>query len=427
MQGTSISDIRARWILDSRGNPTVEADVILASGALGRASVPSGASTGTHEAVELRDGTNEFNGMGVGSAVKNIEDKILPALKGIDAADQNKVDQLMIETDGTDNKSNLGANAILAVSLATAKATATHNNKPFYQYVAQISGNRPVLPLPLVNVINGGAHAKNSTDIQEFMIIPVGAKSFTQAIRQTSEVYQSLKSLVNQHGWSTTVGDEGGFVPQLPSNEAALDLLIDAIGKAGYKIEYDFKLAIDAAASEFYEGDHYRLRLEGQSLEPKQMISWLCELTQKYPLVSIEDGLDQDAWEDWSLLNKKIGNRVQLVGDDLLTTNPSLIEKAIQKRACNAVLIKLNQIGTLSETIRAVEAARRGNMNVIVSHRSGETEDTTIAHLAVGLGAGQIKTGATARTERTSKYNELLRIEDELGKTAKYQGGKVFS
>lgn len=418
-----ITAITARQILDSRGYPTVECDVTLMGGYMGRAAVPSGASTGSHEAVELRDNDeSQFQGKGVGKAISNINSKINKTLQN-KAFSQQELDHTLIDLDGTKNKSNLGANAILAVSLAFAKAMASTNEQPLYLYIASLADTKVIsLPTPMINVINGGAHAKGTADIQEFMLVPMTSKSYGQALRQSAEVFYKLKQLIG----ATLVGDEGGFAPKLDGNEQALKLLNDAVEQAGYEPEKDFSLAVDVAASELYADGHYRLQLEDQSLNRQQMIAWLSELAEKFPLVSIEDGLDENDWDGWAELNQRLGKSTQLVGDDLLVTNISYLKKAIAEQSCNAILIKPNQIGTLSETIDAVQMAQQANFNTVISHRSGETEDTTIAHLAVGLNAGQIKTGSLSRGERTAKYNELLRIEEQLGKEANYRGGRVF-
>lgn len=425
-----ITAIHARQILDSRGNPTVEADVKLEDGSFGRAIVPSGASTGSNEAVELRDGDKtKYNGTGVLGAVGNVNGEISRALIGQEAEEQRAIDEQLIKLDGTDNKSRLGANAILAVSLAVAKAAAASQQKSLYQYLSELKKGKTdyILPTPMMNIINGGKHAANSTDIQEFMIMPVSAPSFSEAIRMGAEVFHALAKVLTENGYSTAVGDEGGFAPQVKNGNAeALDLISKAVSNAGYKLGEDIVLALDVAASELYEDGQYVLKTEDRKLTGDQMINWLTELTEKYPIVSIEDGLAEDDWEGWVKLTSKLGDKIQLVGDDLLVTNTRFLERGIKEKAANAILIKLNQIGTLSETIDAVEIAHLANWKAIISHRSGETEDTTIADLVVGLGTGQIKTGSLSRTDRVAKYNELIRIEEKLGSEAIYLGGKVL-
>lgn len=419
MLDTSIDLIRAREILDSRGRPTVEAEVILASGAMGLAQVPSGASTGTFEAHELRDGDQgRYSGKGVLQAVQNVEDKIAPALMNFDALDQTAVDRAMIELDGSPNKANLGANAILAVSLATAKAAAENLGIPLYRYLGGPQAN--LLPVPLMNVINGGAHAANNVDIQEFMIVPVGASSFQEALRWGAEVFESLSKVLKDKNLLTGVGDEGGFAPNLGSNQEALDFLIAAIEKAGYKPGEEVALALDVAASEFYKDGQYTY--DGTAHSPAELIDYLEKLVGQYPIVSIEDGLHEEDWENWGLLTQRIGSKVQLVGDDLFVTNPTRLRKGIDANVANAILIKLNQIGSLTETLVTIDMATRKGYRSVISHRSGETEDTTIADLAVATRAGQIKTGSLCRSERVAKYNRLLRIEDELGAAAVYAG-----
>lgn len=414
---TAIDTIRAREILDSRGRPTVEAEVYLANGAVGVAQVPSGASTGTFEAHELRDGDDSrYGGKGVLTAVQNIEETIAPELLEVDALNQAGVDHLMIQLDGSENKSNLGANAILAVSLATAKAAADALRLPLYRYLGGPLAN--LLPVPLMNVINGGAHASNNVDFQEFMIVPVGAASFKEALRWGAEVFASLSKVLDSQGLLTGVGDEGGFAPNLKSNQAALELLVAAIEKAGYKPGEEVALALDVAASEFYKDGQYVY--DGSSHSPAEFVDYLASLTTQYPIVSIEDGLHEDDWENWQLLTQKIGSSVQLVGDDLFVTNPIRLRKGIEQAAANAILIKLNQIGSLTETLETIDMGTRNGYRSIISHRSGETEDTTIADLAVATRAGQIKTGSLCRSERVAKYNRLLRIEDELGDRAIY-------
>ena len=415
-----IASVHARELLDSRGNPTVEAVVRLDDGASGSALVPSGASTGAHEAVELRDGDPaRYGGKGTLTAVRNVTERIAPALVGQDAGDQAAVDAVMIELDGTPDKSVLGANAILGVSLAVAHAAAASRGLPLYRSIATAG---PVLPTPMMNLLNGGRHASNSTDLQEFMVMPVGFERFGEALRCGVEVYQALRAIVAGRGLSTNVGDEGGFAPELPSNEAALDLLMEAIEAAGYEPGKDCLLALDAAAAEFYRDGAYHLERDGVVLSSGELIDLYEGWLARYPIASIEDGLGEDDWEGWEQLTARLGARVQLVGDDLFTTNIERIERGIEERSANAVLIKLNQIGSLTETLAAIEATQKAGWGVVISHRSGETEDTTIADLAVATGAGQIKTGAPARGERTAKYNRLLRIEDELGPEARYRG-----
>jgi enolase len=419
MLDTAIATIRAREILDSRGRPTVEAEVGLVCGAMGLAQVPSGASTGSFEAHELRDGDKQrYGGKGVLVAVKNIEEKIMPHLLEVDAINQELVDREMIDLDGSANKSNLGANAILAVSLATAKAAAQAVGLPLYRYLGGPLAN--LLPVPLMNVINGGAHADNNVDFQEFMIVPHGATSFKEALRWGAEVFASLSGVLHDKGLLTGVGDEGGFAPNLPSNQAALDLLMIAIEKAGYKPGEQVSLALDVAASEFYKDGQYTY--DGAAHSPTELIDYLAQLSSQYPIVSIEDGLHEDDWSSWQQLTAKIGNRVQLVGDDLFVTNPTRLQQGIQSGAANSILIKLNQIGSLTETLQAIDLATRNRFRSVISHRSGETEDTTIADLAVATRAGQIKTGSLCRSERVAKYNQLLRIEDELAGQAVYAG-----
>ncbi|WP_309728292.1 phosphopyruvate hydratase [Chamaesiphon sp. OTE_75_metabat_556] len=419
MPDMAIAEIRAREILDSRGRPTVEAEVYLANGGFGLAQVPSGASTGSFEAHELRDDdASRYGGKGVLKAVANIHDKIAPALEGMDAFDQIAIDRSMIELDGTPTKSKLGANAILAVSLANAKAVANALGVPLYRYLGGPLAN--LLPVPLMNVINGGAHAANNIDFQEFMIVPVGATSFKEALRWGAEVFASLSKVLDQKGLLTGVGDEGGFAPNLESNQASLELLIAAIESAGYKPGEQVALALDVAASEFYKDGNYVY--DGSSHTPAQFIDYLADLTTKYPIVSIEDGLHEDDWASWQLLTQRIGSKVQLVGDDLFVTNSVRLRQGIKEKSANAILIKLNQIGTLTETLQTIDLGTRNGFKSIISHRSGETEDTTIADLAVATRAGQIKTGSLCRSERVAKYNRLLRIEDELGDLAIYAG-----
>lgn len=413
MQDFSISSITARQILDSRGNPTVEADVILRDGTLGRAAVPSGASTGAGEALELRDGDNDWGGKSVYQAVRNVNEIIAPALAGKDASDQTTLDSIMLTLDGTDNKSKLGANAILSVSLAAAKAAATAKKQPLWRYIANMTGKSPSLPLPMMNVMNGGAHAAFATDIQEFMIICKGAKTFEETLKMGTEIFHALAKILKNHDYPTTVGDEGGYAPRVRSgNREPLTLLSEAITSAGYTLGSDVVFAMDAASSEFYQDGRYELKCEGKSLSSEEMIDWLETLVNEFPIVSIEDGLAENDWSGWRQLRERIGDRIQLVGDDLLVTNTKLVQKAIDEHAANALLVKPNQIGSLTETIQAVSMAQDAGWNTVMSHRSGETEDTTISHLAVGLGCGQIKTGSLSRTDRIAKYNELLRIAE---------------
>ena len=414
MQNFSISSIKARQILDSRGNPTVEADVILADGTLGRAAVPSGASTGSGEALELRDGDNSWGGKSVYTAVKNVNTIIAPTLIGKDASSQREVDEAMFALDGTDNKSNLGANAILSVSLAVAKAVAVSKKQPLWKYIAEMTESHATLPLPMMNVMNGGAHAGFATDIQEFMIICKGADTIEKALQMGTEVFHALAKVLKSKDYPTTVGDEGGFAPRVHNgNREPLELLTEAITAAGYKPGVDIVFALDAASSEFYENGKYRLKCENRELTSAEMVDWLENLVNEFPIVSIEDGLAEDDWDGWKLLQERIGKRVQLVGDDLLVTNTRLLQRGIDEKAANAILIKPNQIGSLTETIQAVKMAQSAGWNTVMSHRSGETEDVTISHLAVGLGCGQIKTGSLSRTDRVAKYNELLRISED--------------
>ena len=413
MQDFSISSITARQILDSRGNPTVEADVVLRDGTLGRAAVPSGASTGSGEALELRDGDSGWGGKSVYQAVRNVNEIIAPALAGKDASDQTTLDSIMLTLDGTDNKSKLGANAILSVSLAAAKAAATAKKQPIWRYIANMTGKSPSLPLPMMNVMNGGAHAAFATDIQEFMIICKGAKTFEETLKMGTEIFHALAKILKNHDYPTTVGDEGGYAPRIRSgNREPLTLLSEAITSAGYTLGSDVVFAMDAASSEFYQDGRYELKCEGKSLSSEEMIDWLETLVNEFPIVSIEDGLAENDWSGWRQLRARIGDRIQLVGDDLLVTNTSLVQKAIDEHAANALLVKPNQIGSLTETIQAVSMAQDAGWKTVMSHRSGETEDTTISHLAVGLGCGQIKTGSLSRTDRIAKYNELLRIAE---------------
>lgn len=424
-----IARIHARQIIDSRGNPTVEADVVLQDGTLGRAAVPSGASTGSNEAVELRDGTDAFNGKAVMKAVENVNTTIAGALVGKSADDQRMIDEIMIKLDGTSNKGNLGANAILAVSLAVAKAAALSKGEPLYGYFRSLSEKAGdfVLPVPMMNIINGGKHAAGSTDIQEFMIMPVGAATFTDAVRMGAEIFHALAKVLKSNGYGTTVGDEGGYAPHVKhGNAEALELISQAVKQAGYELGNDVVLALDVAASELYSDGKYHLATEDRALTSEEMIDWLLELTDTYPIASIEDGLAEDDWKAWTMLTERAGDKLQIVGDDLLVTNVDFLKRGIDEKSANAILIKLNQIGTLSETIDAVTMARNAGWNAVISHRSGETEDTTIAHLVVGLATGQIKTGSMSRTDRVAKYNELLRIEEELGDEARYAGRDVL-
>lgn len=421
-----IEDLVAREILDSRGNPTVEVDVYLSDGKMGRAAVPSGASTGVHEALELRDGDpSRYNGKGVEKAVQNVNTVIAEELVGWDPTDQSAIDEMMLNLDNTPNKAALGANAILGVSLAVAKAAAASLDLPLYRYIGGV--NARTLPVPMMNIMNGGEHTSwQSTDFQEFMVVPAGAPDFPTAVEWGAEIYHALKALLKKRGYSVQVGDEGGFAPTLKSNTEALDLVMDAITSAGYRPGEQVYLALDVAASEFYEGDVYKLPKEGKTLNSTELIDWYAWLVEKYPLVSIEDGLAEDDWNNWVQLNSRLGSRIQLVGDDFLVTNVERLQRAIQSKAANSILIKLNQIGTLTETLNAVEMAHRAGWTTMTSHRSGETEDATIADLAVATNSGQIKTGAPARTDRVAKYNQLLRIDEELGESAVYAGKETF-
>ncbi len=422
---SAIIDIIAREILDSRGNPTVEADVLLESGVLGRASVPSGASTGQKEAVELRDGdASRYMGKGVLKAVENVNTEISEAIIGLDASEQAFIDRTLCELDGTENKSRLGANAILAVSIAVAKAAAEESGLPLYRYLG--GAGSMTMPVPMMNVINGGAHANNSIDMQEFMIIPVGAQSFREALRCGAEVFHSLKKLIDGKGMPTTVGDEGGFAPSLDSNEAALQLIVKAIENAGYLPGSDVAIGIDCASSEFYKDGKYELASEGLSLSAAEFCDYLAAWVDKYPIISIEDGMGETDWDGWKLLTKRLAGSVQLVGDDIFVTNTKILKEGIRQGIANSVLIKVNQIGTLSETFAAIELAKRSGYTSVVSHRSGETEDTTIADIAVATNAMQIKTGSLSRSDRLAKYNQLLRIEEELGDMAVYVGREAF-
>lgn len=426
---SKIADIKAFEVLDSRGNPTVSAEVILESGAVGSACAPSGASTGSREALELRDGDkSRYLGKGVLKAVANINDTIKPLLVGKDAADQRALDNAMLEADGTDNKSKLGANAILAVSLAAAKAAAADKNIPLYQHIAEINGTAGnyTMPVPMMNILNGGEHADNNVDIQEFMVQPVGAKSFSEALRVGAEIFHALKKVLTEKGLSTAVGDEGGFAPNLPSNEEALAVIGTAVANAGYKLGEDVTLALDCAASEFYKDGEYNLSGEGKTFNAEGFSDYLADLTSKYPIISIEDGLDESDWDGWAYQTKILGDKIQLVGDDLFVTNTKILKEGIDKKIANSILIKFNQIGSLSETLDAIKMAQDAGYTAVISHRSGETEDTTIADLAVATAAGQIKTGSLCRSDRVSKYNRLLRIEAELEGKAPYKGRAEF-
>ena len=416
-----IKKVHAREVLDSRGNPTIEVDVVLSNGILGRAIVPSGASTGEHEALELRDkDKNRYMGKGVLRAVKNVNNTIAPKLKGKDP-NFKKLDKFLLELDGTANKAKLGANAILGVSLAVAKAAAASKKASFYKYLG--GAKAALLPVPLMNILNGGVHADNNLDIQEFMIAPIGFSKFSRALQAATEVFHNLKAILKKKGLSTSVGDEGGFAPNLNSNEEALSLIIEAIEKAGYKPGKEIALALDSAASSFFKNGSYNF--EGRDVDASYLVDFYAKMVEKYPIVSIEDGLDENDWKGWELLTKKLGSKLQLVGDDLFVTNTKLLQKGIERGVANSILIKVNQIGSLSETLAAIELASKHKYTAVISHRSGETEDTTISHLAVGSGCGQIKTGSLSRTDRLAKYNELLRIEEELGKKARY-AGKTF-
>ncbi len=420
-----IKAIKGREIIDSRGNPTVEADVILESGVMGRAAVPSGASTGAREAIELRDGdAKRFGGKGVTQAVKHVNNEIREALLGKNAADQADIDNTMLALDGTDNKSKLGANALLAVSMACARAAAANEGKPLYEYLN--TGDDYLMPVPMMNIINGGAHADNSVDLQEFMVMPVGAPSVAEAIRYGAEVFHALKKVLHDKGMNTAVGDEGGFAPDLPSNEAAIEVILEAIDKAGYKAGEDIMIAIDAASSEFYKDGKYVLASENKSLTASEFIDVLEDWVNKYPIISIEDGLAEDDWDGWKEITERLGKKVQLVGDDLFVTNTKIFQEGIDKHITNSILIKVNQIGTLTETLAAIDMAKKAGYTAVISHRSGETEDTTIADLAVATSAGQIKTGSMSRSDRVAKYNQLIRISEELGDKATFPGRKAF-
>ena len=424
---SSISQVKARQILDSRGNPTVEVDVLLSSGSFGRAAVPSGASTGSHEAVELRDGDKAFYlGKGVQKAVQNVTGILGPAVTGQDALNQRGVDELLISCDGTENKGKVGANAVLGVSLAVAHAAAAHKGLPLFSYLS--NGESTLLPIPMMNILNGGSHADNNVDIQEFMVFPIGASSFSEALQMGTETFHYLKSVLGERDLNTSVGDEGGFAPNLRSNEEAIEVILEAISKAGYEVGKEIYLALDVAASELYEANRniYRLDSEERELTCGEMIEFYSTLIQKYPIVSLEDGLSEDDWEGWTELHKALGKKVQIVGDDLTVTNMTRLKKAIDLSAMNAILIKLNQVGSVTETVETMKLARENGMAAVVSHRSGETEDTTIADFAVAMGMGQIKTGSASRTDRICKYNQLLRIEEILGNSATFPGMEVL-
>jgi enolase len=431
---TSITFVDAREILDSRGNPTIEVDVVLAEGSIGRAAIPSGASTGIHEAVELRDGEKErFGGKGVRKAVRNVTEEIGPAVLGLDAADQAGLDSVLIDLDGSPNKGRLGANAILGVSLAAAHASAAALDLPLYRYLGGVGAR--TLPVPMFNILNGGKHAQDSTDFQEFMVMPVGLATYSEALRAGAEIFAALRTILHDEGHATGQGDEGGFAPSLPSNQAAVEVILRAIEAAGYRPGEQVAIALDPATSSILEEGtgiegvtgRYRLEREGRTLDSGELIDLWADWIARYPIVSLEDGLAEDDWAGWVELTKRLGDRVQLVGDDIIVTNPALIARAIRERAMNSALIKLNQVGTLTETVQAIETARRAGWTAVVSHRSGETEDTTIADLVVGMGTGQIKTGAPSRSERVAKYNRLLRIEEELGEAAVYPGRSALA
>jgi enolase len=421
---SEIERVHARQILDSRGNPTLEVDLVLRSGAAGRAAVPSGASTGEFEAVELRDGGDAWGGKGVAKAVHNVNGELAEAVRGIDAANQDAVDRAMTDLDGTPNKGRLGANAILGISLAAAKAAAAEAGLPLWRYLGGEAAH--VLPVPMMNVLNGGAHADNKVDFQEFMIVPVGAGSFSEALRAGDEVFHALKRILHERGLGTAVGDEGGFAPDLDSNEAALGALMAGIEAAGYRPGEDVAIALDPATSEIYEDGSYVLRHEGRSLSPAEMADYWADIAGRYPVASLEDGMDEEDWEGWRVLTERIGDRVQLVGDDLFVTNTERLRRGIESGVANSILVKVNQIGTLTEALDAVRMAQEAGYTAVMSHRSGETEDTTIADLAVATGCGQIKTGAPSRTDRVAKYNQLLRIEEALGADASYPGREAF-
>ena len=420
----AITDVYAREILDSRGNPTIEVEVLAGDEFLGRAAVPSGASTGQYEAVELRDREERYGGLGVQRAVDHVNTKLAQAVIGLNVFDQAHLDQVLLKTDGTQNKSNMGANALLGVSMAAARTAAKALRIPLYAYLGGVNAKK--MPVPMMNILNGGRHADNTIDFQEFMIMPVGAASFSEALRMNAEIYHGLKALLNAKGLGTGLGDEGGFAPNLKSNEEAIEVILEAVKKAGYKPGEDIMIALDVAASEFYKDGKYQMEGEGLVKTSNQMVDYLAALCEKYPIVSIEDGLAEDDWKGWKALTKKLGTKVQLVGDDLFVTNEERLLEGIKNDTANAILIKVNQIGTLTETFNAIETAKRAGYTCIISHRSGETEDTTLADIAVAVNAGQIKTGAPARTDRVAKYNQLLRIEEDLGGAAKYKGKAVF-
>ena len=425
MNKTEISKVKAREIFDSRGNPTVEVDITLQDGSFGRAAVPSGASTGEHEAVELRDGDkSRFLGKGVLNAVNNVNTVLASTVIGLDALQQSVVDEAMIKADGTPNKSNLGANAILGVSMATARAAANHLDIPLYQHLGTAESH--LLPAPMMNIINGGSHADNNVDIQEFMVFPLGAKSFSEALRMGTETFHQLKTVLKERGLNTAVGDEGGFAPDLKSNEEALEVIMEAISRTNYTAGKDIFFALDPASSEFFVDGKYRLESENRTLSSEEMVDYYAKLVDKYPIVSIEDGLAEDDWGGWKILNAKLGNQIQIVGDDLTVTNITRLQRAIDEKSMNSILIKLNQIGTISETIQAVNLARENGYSAVISHRSGETEDTIIADFAVAMGMGQIKTGSASRTDRISKYNQLLRIEETLGEKAQFPNKNIL-
>ena len=423
---SSIVDVVAREILDSRGNPTIEADVLLESGSMGRAAVPSGASTGSREAIELRDGdAKRYGGKGVLKAVEHVNTEISEAIVGLDASEQAFIDKTLIDLDGTENKSRLGANALLAVSMAVAKGAAEEAGLPLYRY---FGGSGPMqMPVPMMNVINGGAHANNNLDLQEFMIVPVGAKSFSEAVRCGAEVFQALRKLIGGKGMPTAVGDEGGFAPDLPTHAAAIEVILEAVGKAGYQPGRDVALALDCASSELWKDGRYDLASEKLQLNAQEMCDYLAAFAGRYPIVSIEDGMGESDWDGWTLLTERLGSKVQLVGDDLFVTSTRTLREGVKRRAANAILVKVNQIGTLTETFAAIELAKRSGYGVVVSHRSGETEDTTIADIAVGTNALQIKTGSLSRSDRVAKYNQLLRIEEDLGDSVSYPGAEALA
>lgn len=421
---SAIRTVRAREVIDSRGNPTVEVEVILEGGARGRAVVPSGASTGAREALELRDGDDRYGGKGVLRAVRNVVEEILPRLKGEDSTAQGKIDALLVELDGTEDKSRLGANAVLAVSMAVARAAAEHLGVPLYRYLGGVAGR--VVPVPMMNILNGGRHADNNVDIQEFMILPWGTEKFSESLRMGVEVYHALRKVLKGRGLSTGIGDEGGFAPDLDSNRAALEVILQAVEEAGYRAGEEVALALDCAASEFFSEGKYRLSGEGKEMNAEELVTYYEELVRDFPVVSIEDGMAEDDWEGWKLLTRRLGSRIRLVGDDVFVTNPSLLRKGIEEGVANAVLVKLNQIGTLTETLEVIRLASEAGYVRVISHRSGETEDTTIADLAVAVNCGFIKTGAPARTDRVAKYNQLLRIEEDLGVAALFPGRELL-